>query len=456
MRKRILTFVALVPFWLANAGDVHAEGPHKLSVRQHPALPEPISNARIDEILRDMGTTLQGNCAVTFERFDDVATFGADELSFSINSEADFNAFSPKPGSVDVVGEINWCGVLAPNIIGCASRPGRILTVVRLSDAALEPLLWAHEFAHTSGSPHRGSAGTLMGPVLGSGNTSIDAAECNRLKAGSLAMETGVDASGIADGPPSGAAEPAGAGPTGTPEPVTQFAQRTWIHGTPYDLARQYTDNDVTPLANLLRDETQRGAWRHGVATLGAIGGERSKAVLLDFLLKGPDSKIAAEEYIAKSNVPVALGWLVRRSIEENKKDQPTLELLIKMTNGDWWTQTSKIDWNTPVHKNRESLIISLVTKAVIGLSLTGAPEAEARLKEMLAQTTSSLSLPTFSAVESAAVESMGFEAKSAVRTVSPTTKAAVSRSGGDKFLSGQIGELQRVREKGLTRYYQR
>lgn len=295
-----------------------------------------------------------------------------------------------------------------------------------------------------------------MGPVLGSGNTGVNATECTRLKAGSPAVHTGIEGSGVVDGPPSAASESASAGPPGAPEPVTQFAQRIWVHGTPYDLAKQYTDEAVTPLTNLLRDDTQHNAWRHAVATLGAIGGERSKHALLDFLLKGPDNKLTAEEYIAKSNVPVALGWLVRRGIEENKKDQPTLELLIRMTNGDWWTQTGKIAWTTPIHKDRESLISSLVTKAVIGLSLTGAPEAEARLKQMLAQTTISPILPTLSANESAAVESMGTEARSAVNTVSPMTKAAVSRSGGDRFLTGQIGELQSVREKGLTGYYKR
>ncbi|MDB5576192.1 MAG: hypothetical protein JWR80_1368 [Bradyrhizobium sp.] len=456
MRKRFLAVIAVVPLWSLNAADIHAQGPHKLSVRQHPAISEQVTNTRVDEILQDMGTMLQSNCAVTFERFDDVAMFGPD-FPFSINSAADFSGFAPKPGSVDVVGEINWCGGLAPNIIGCANRPGRALTVVRLSEGAEEPLLWAHEFAHTTGSSHREDIGALMAPVLGSSNTNVDATECNRLKAGSPAVHTDVEGSGIVDGPPSGAsASESAVPPLGTPEPVVQFAKRIWVHGTPYELAKQYTDDDVTPLTDLLRDETQYNAWRHGVATLGAIGGERSKAVLLDFLLKEPDQKLTAEQYIAKSNVPVALGWLVRRSIEENKKDQATLELLIKMTNGDWWTQTGKIAWITAIHKNRESLITSLVTKAVIGLSLTGAPEAEARLKQMLTQTTLSAAVPTISADESAAVANMGTEAKSAVNTVSPMTKAAISRSGGDRFLTGQIGELQRVRENGLRAYYKR
>ena len=133
-------------------------------------------------------------------------------------------------------------------------------------------------------------------------------------------------------------------------------------------------------LQRLLQDPAAEDTWRNVVGTLGAIGTERAKDVLITYLFSDPDGQLSPAAYIAKSDVPVALGWLVHKS-----DDREALELLINATDGDWW-MAQGIDWSTPIHRNREDLIASLVTKAIIGLTLSGTEEAEIRLAQLQGQ----------------------------------------------------------------------
>ena len=75
--------------------------------------------------MADASTALQTNdgpgdvaCAVTFTRDGDVTAFT--DGDGSIDSSAEFSTVIGLPGWVKVVNQINWCGGLAPNIIGCS------------------------------------------------------------------------------------------------------------------------------------------------------------------------------------------------------------------------------------------------------------------------------------------------------------------------------------------------
>jgi hypothetical protein len=436
---------------------------HLLSVRQHAALPTQLDQGRVDGIFVEMTELVQGAdgstdvaCEVGFARFGQLGTFTSDEIPFSINNEADFSRVNGIGGSVKVVGEINWCGRLGVGIIGCASMPGPRLAVVRFTPSQ-EAILWTHEFGHTTGSPHRDGGGALMQPFIGADHRGVDQGECTRLIAGSEVVQSGSTMVAARTAVASDRAVPASgrassgmilASATG-PEPVQTFVRKGFFEGVPYNQAKLYSDDDVPELQRLLQDPAAEDTWRNVVGTLGAIGTERAKEVLITYLFADPDGRLSPAAYIAKSDVPVALGWLVHKS-----DDREALELLINATDGNWWVAQG-IDWSTPIHRNREDLIASLVTKAIIGLTLSGTEEAEIRLAQLQGQLDPNARAAALSRGERTTMtERLGSDAVASVTSVSPATREAVLQSGGDRFLEAQVQELRAVQAGGLDRYY--
>ena len=153
----------------------------ELTVRRHTT--SNLTNARADTILANATTVLQTNdgpgdvaCCVEFERDGPVTTFATG--NGSINSQADFNTIIGLPGYVKVVNAINWCGGLIPNVIGCAPVPGNSLVVVRFT-LAQEGILWAHEYGHTKGLPHRNVPNAVMNAVIAANRLRVNSFECD-------------------------------------------------------------------------------------------------------------------------------------------------------------------------------------------------------------------------------------------------------------------------------------
>ena len=100
----------------------------------------------------------------------------------SIDSAAEFNALTALPGHIKVVNQINWCGALIPNVIGCAPVPGNSLAVVRFTPS-LEGILWAHEYGHNKGRSHRNDdANAVMNGTIGATRLKVDAPECTAFR----------------------------------------------------------------------------------------------------------------------------------------------------------------------------------------------------------------------------------------------------------------------------------
>lgn len=146
-----------------------------------------LDNARADAIIAEMGPMLQNSdsagdvaCNVAFQRSGDVTTFATG--TGAINSEADFLAVNSLPGNVKVVNQINWCGGLAPNIIGCAPVPGNSLVLIRFSVADQEKILWTHEFGHNQGLRHRDGLNNIMHPSIGATRLGVNQSECDAFR----------------------------------------------------------------------------------------------------------------------------------------------------------------------------------------------------------------------------------------------------------------------------------
>ena len=156
---------------------------YEMPISQHNTSAPALTNARADTIAADMTSVLQDDdgpgdeeCRVRFERDGNVATFTA--TTGIINSQADFNAIINLPGMVKVVNQINWCGAISPNIIGCAPIPGNSFTVVRVAQNQ-EGILWAHEFGHNRGLNHRNDPNAVMNPIILLTARRVTAAECD-------------------------------------------------------------------------------------------------------------------------------------------------------------------------------------------------------------------------------------------------------------------------------------
>jgi hypothetical protein len=119
-----------------------------------------LTDADADRILADASRVLSkkdgaGDIACMFSLFRQGSVTVFDVGNGIVNSQNDFNSLNAMPGNVKVINQINYCGVLKPGWIGCA-RTGGSLVVVRYT-AAEEGILWAHEYGHTQGLPHRDS-----------------------------------------------------------------------------------------------------------------------------------------------------------------------------------------------------------------------------------------------------------------------------------------------------------
>jgi len=116
------------------------------------------------------------SCSVRLHRTGNVGVFN--NGNGIINSQADFNTIIGLPGRVKVVNQINWCGALIPNVIGCAPTPGNSNVLVR-TGANQEGVLWAHEYGHTRGLPDLTSANSIMNGTININNQRVTAGECN-------------------------------------------------------------------------------------------------------------------------------------------------------------------------------------------------------------------------------------------------------------------------------------
>ena len=142
-----------------------------------------LTDTDADQILADGTSVLQTNdgpgdvsCNVELSRSGGVTTFATGDGS--IDSSAEFSAVNGLPGNVKVVNQINWCGALIPNVIGCAPVPGASFVVVRFTQS-LEGILWDHEYGHNKGLGHSAGGNAVMNGTIGSTHKRVTQSECD-------------------------------------------------------------------------------------------------------------------------------------------------------------------------------------------------------------------------------------------------------------------------------------
>lgn len=166
-----------------------AQKVYSLTVRIHEGLH--LTKKTIEEILAGASNVLQRNgCDVTFKLKGPVDTF----TSKPIKDAATLEAVHRVPANVKVVPRINFCagGFDEGGYLGCAWRPDdlpRTVIVTPPTTVGRDPMLWAHEFGHTTGLPHRYDKDNqaLMTPCkIEASNWMIDTDECRHFRAGPM------------------------------------------------------------------------------------------------------------------------------------------------------------------------------------------------------------------------------------------------------------------------------
>jgi hypothetical protein len=403
---------------------------HRLQVRRHSSAN--LTNADADGITAAASTILQTNdgagdvgCPVALSRDGDVNEFA--EGDGSIDSEAEFSALVALPGWVKVVSQINWCGALIPNVIGCAPVPGTSLAVVRF-DAGLEGHLWAHEFGHNKGLSHRNDdPDAVMNGVIGDTHRRITAAECDAYKippAAALMAAAGPPQPGpmpqqAQAGPASQSAQAAAAAPGAQAAAmnIRDFVRQIFIHGVPYEEVSGYDASVVPTLLEMLNDPAEQQYWPNIVVVLGMIGDQRAVDPLISFIEAHalPDG-LSRRHYAAKTSALMALGYLVNKS-----GDRKALDYLKASATPDAWA-AKDISGIAPFQRSVSERNRDFSKYAILGLALTGSPEAAQVLRQLQ------------------------------VPAASPTTREFQAQVGD--VISEALRENQKISEQGLMNYY--
>jgi hypothetical protein len=161
---------------------------YSLKVSVHEDVRPELTKAEVRTILKKASRLLQRHCDVKFQLKDEIEKFAS--APKDIKNARDLEAVHRVDADVKVVRKIRYCKG-SPPWIGCAWRPegGPKTMIVTRKRRAITHILWAHEFGHTKGLPHRveerGEERALMTPCpLDLFRRHINEAECKCFREG--------------------------------------------------------------------------------------------------------------------------------------------------------------------------------------------------------------------------------------------------------------------------------
>ena len=160
------------------------------------------------------------------------------------------------------------------------------------------------------------------------------------------------------------------------PGSVEEFVHQIYFEGVPYKQASQYGQDDVPKLLAMLKDPNEKAYRSNIIVTLGIIGDDRAVEPMID-VLESDGDRLMPEDFAAKSSVLMSLGYLINKS--QNEK---ALAYLKTHTTPEGW-QGSKMITAEGLQASTDERSQQLSTLAVIGLALSGHPEAKNALRSL-------------------------------------------------------------------------
>ena len=255
-----------------------------------------------------------------------------------INSAADFAQLKSSGLNIVVVSGINYCGSFIPNIVGCAPLSGNLLAVVRMS--SFEDILWAHEFGHNCGLPHRADSNAIMHPQMATQHRVLLRAEAARYENKSFGssgrLTPGANAGdepftvALDDGPP--------------PATLEEYLGRIYLHGIPFAHVAGFGPEHVPRLQGILANPSQEKIWGNAAVALAAIATPGAIDAVNKFIFAG-SGRLSPDAYQAKRAAMMALGYAsqqaVRRASPERR--QAVLAQLRAGLAPDYWRQRAQL-----------------------------------------------------------------------------------------------------------------
>ena len=365
----------------------------EVTVRRHSTIP--VSNALASSILGNFGSVINTSdtptdfaCAGDFGTIGDITFMPAFYMRdgnvttyagvANINSQANFNAVIGTPGYAKVVNSINWCSGLTPNVIGCAPVPGNSFAVVRFTTNQ-EGILWAHEFGHTVGLPHRNGPTTVMNSFISTSQLEINASEC--IDFVSLAINNPLNPKTGAAGGASGASKDGRVVVDGElPHDINpktslmQFVRQVHPHGTPMRFAMNFVGSrEIPELVAMLQDPKEAQSWGTIAAVLGMIGDERQTATLVEFIQKQMRQAPDRDGVRPLTAALMGLGYQVNQTGDRN-----ALNFLAAASSSKFWGNFPQACGK--VWTEKDDCPGQLATSAAIGLAVSGSSDAQAVL----------------------------------------------------------------------------
>jgi len=159
---------------------------------------------------------------------------------------------------------------------------------------------------------------------------------------------------------------PAGAAPPALD--AEAMARRVYYEGVPYAAARALGDADAALLARMLRDPAEREWWPNIVVMLGIAGRPGAFEALVAAAEAGSSGEIDRPAYKLQTSIPLAMGHLAR----SDPRALAWLEERAREGGDPGWSFRSM---------RGERLVDQLRGLAVVGLGLSGRPEARSALE---------------------------------------------------------------------------
>jgi hypothetical protein len=182
MKMQIIIAIACLGLlmWIhpASAQQIRT---YSLTVGRHDAVS--LSTDQVDKILAEASLVLK-KCNVALERKGSVGTFSSPNAEGNITNPTERDAVHRENFDIKVVQLVRFCRVDQPGQVGCAwdppPRPAKQIPQHRsvivgvladtellgpvsvLTDTKLTGMVWAHEFGHRTGLPHRSAKNALM------------------------------------------------------------------------------------------------------------------------------------------------------------------------------------------------------------------------------------------------------------------------------------------------------
>ena len=176
---------------------------------------------------------------------------------------------------------------------------------------------------------------------------------------------------------------------------VREFVRSQYVEGMPYEAATAFGSDVVPELLDMLQDKEEAPYWTTIVTTLSIVGDDSAVKPLIHFIEEPVEDELSDSLYRAKASAVMALGYVVNKS-----GNQEAMDYLIASTDPDSWAARG-ISWRARFQPNAEARNVDLSTMAILGLALSGHPDAGPALE----------SVPTYKFGEHGGVEGLIGEA---------------------------------------------